>query len=52
MIGGHGRTAMPGLAMPDDEDVPRRGRIGLVFRDGIAYDPSRLREAVPGKFGG
>ena len=27
------------------------GRIDLVFRDGIAYDPTRLRESVRGKIG-
>jgi imidazolonepropionase-like amidohydrolase len=34
-----------------DEDIAQLGRIDLVFRDGIAYDPGKLRESVRGKIG-
>ena len=34
-----------------DEDITRIGRIDLVFKDGIAFDPNRLRESVRGKIG-
>ena len=32
-----------------DEDIAQIGKVDLVFRNGIAYDPSRLRESVRGK---
>ena len=34
-----------------DEDIAQIGKLDLVFRDGIAYDPARLRESVRGKIG-
>ncbi len=34
-----------------DEDIAQIGRIDLVFKDGIAFDPIRLRESVRGKIG-
>ena len=34
-----------------DEDIAQIGRIDLVFRDGIAYDPGRLRDSVRGRIG-
>jgi len=34
-----------------DEDIVQIGRIDLVFKDGIAYDPKRLRESLRGKIG-
>jgi len=34
-----------------DEDITKIGRIDLVFKNGIAYDPARLRDSVRGKIG-
>ncbi|MGZ5100516.1 MAG: amidohydrolase family protein [Usitatibacter sp.] len=34
-----------------DEDLKELGRIDLVFKDGIAYDPKKLVESVKGKIG-
>jgi imidazolonepropionase-like amidohydrolase len=34
-----------------DEDIAQIGKIDLVFRNGIAYDPARLRDSVRGKIG-
>jgi imidazolonepropionase-like amidohydrolase len=34
-----------------DEDITHIGRIDLVFKNGIAYDPARLRDSVRGKIG-
>jgi imidazolonepropionase-like amidohydrolase len=34
-----------------DEDIVQIGRIDLVFKNGIAYDPKRLRENLRGKIG-
>jgi imidazolonepropionase-like amidohydrolase len=34
-----------------DVDIKELGRIDVVFRNGIAYDPKRLQDAVRGKIG-
>jgi len=34
-----------------DEDITHIGRLDLVFKNGIAYDPARLRDSVRGKIG-
>ena len=34
-----------------DEDITHIGRIDLVFKNGIAYDPARLRDSIRGKIG-
>ena len=34
-----------------DEDLKELGRIDLVFKNGIAYDPKKLIESVRGKIG-
>ena len=34
-----------------DQDIAQLGRIDLVFRNGIAYDPVKLRDSVRGKIG-
>jgi imidazolonepropionase-like amidohydrolase len=34
-----------------DEDIAEIGRIDLVFKNGIAYDPARLRDSIRGKIG-
>jgi imidazolonepropionase-like amidohydrolase len=34
-----------------DEDITQLGRIDLVFKNGIAFDPKRLKDSVRGKVG-
>ncbi len=34
-----------------DEDIAEIGKLDLVFKNGIAYDPARLRDSVRGKIG-
>jgi imidazolonepropionase-like amidohydrolase len=34
-----------------DEDITQLGRIDLVFKNGIAFDPKRLKESLRGKIG-
>jgi imidazolonepropionase-like amidohydrolase len=34
-----------------DEDIVQIARLDLVFKNGIAYDPKRLRESLRGKIG-
>jgi imidazolonepropionase-like amidohydrolase len=34
-----------------DEDITHLGKIDLVFKDGIAYDPKKLVESVRGRIG-
>jgi imidazolonepropionase-like amidohydrolase len=34
-----------------DEDITQLGRIDLVFKNGIAFDPTRLKDSLRGKIG-